>query len=107
MYRMQKHMIAHNDIEDIDISYFDILEKKDYGIVLRSHATGHYWYLLEQVYNQHRSFQIYHKHNSTDPYHLQRNRPSITACCDYIRSHDSFHLRRLEKKEQHRQKKFI
>ena len=107
MYRMQKHMIAHNDIEDIDISYFDILEKKDYGIVLRSHATGHYWYLLEQVYNQHRSFQIYHKHNKKDPYHLQTNRPSVASCCEYIQSHDSFHLRRLEKKEQHRQKKFI
>lgn len=97
-------MIDYNDIEDIDTSYFDVIEKKDYGIALRSSTTGHYWYLLEQEYNQHRTFQIYHKHNASNPYHLQRNRPSIAACCDYIKSHDSYHLRKIKKKVEHRQK---
>lgn len=100
-------MIDHNDIENIDTSYFDIIEIKDYGIALRSHITGHYWYLLEQEYNECRTFQIQHRHHASDPYHLQKNRPTIEACCDYIKSHDAYHLEKMKKKEQHRQKKFI
>lgn len=100
-------MIDGNDIEKIDKTYFDIVEKKDYGIVLRSRCTGHEWYLLEQVYNGHRSFQIHHRHSSSKPYHLQRNKPSIGGCCDYIKDHDAYHMRKERKKEEQRQKRFL
>lgn len=100
-------MIDGNDIEKIDKTYFDIVEKKDYGIVLRSHCTGHEWYLLEQVYNGCRSFQISHRHSSSKPYHLQRNKPSIVACCDYIKDHDAYHMRKERKKEDQRQKRYL
>ena len=96
-------MIDGIDIGAIDKSYFDIIEKKDYGIVLRSRCTGHYWYLLEQEYNGCRSFQIHHKHHASGPYHLQKNKPSIKACCEYIRSHDEYHLAKIRKKEQKKQ----
>lgn len=97
-------MIEKIDIDGIDTDYFDIIEKKEYGIVLRSQCTGHYWYLLEQEYNQHRTFQIYHRHHASDPYHLQKNRPTIEGCCDYIKNHDVYHLKTLRKKEEHRKK---
>ena len=100
------NMIDGNDIEEIDKNYFDIVEKKEYGIFLRSYCTGHYWYLLEQVYNNCRTFQISHKHHATDAFHLQKNRPTIEACCDYIKSHDAYHLKKMKKKEEHRKKRF-
>lgn len=96
-------MIDGIDIGAIDKSYFDIIEKKVYGVVLRSRCTGHYWYLLEQIYNEHRTFQISHKHHIFDPYHLQKNRPSVDDCCEYIMSHDNYHLAKTRKKEQKKQ----
>ena len=99
-------MIDGNDIEEIDKNYFDIIGKKDYGIVLRSQCTGHYWYLLEQEYNQHRTFQIYHRHHASNPYHLQKNKPTIEDCCEYIKDHDEYHLKKLKKKEERRLKRF-
>ena len=98
-------MIDKTDIDGIDRNYFDIIGEKDYGIVLRSQCTGHYWYLLEQEYNQHRTFQIYHRHHASNPYHLQKNKPTIEDCCEYIKDHDEYHLKKLKKKEEHRQKR--
>lgn len=99
-------MIDKTEIDGIDRKYFDIIGEKDYGIVLRSKCTGHYWYLLEQKYNQRRTFQIYHRHHASDPYHLQKNRPTIEGCCEYIRSHDAYHLQKMKRKEERRQKRF-
>ena len=98
-------MIDKTDIDGIDTEYFDIIGKKEFGIVLQSRNTGHYWYLLEQVYNNCRTFQISHKHHATDAFHLQKNRPTIEDCCEYIKNHDEYHLKKLEKKEERRQKK--
>ena len=99
-------MIDKTDIYGIDRNYFDIIGEKDYGIVLRSQCTGHYWYLLEQEYNGHKSYQIYHRHHASNPYHLQKNRPTVEDCCEYIRSHDAYHLQKMKRKEERRQKKF-
>ena len=99
-------MIDKTDIDGVDIEYFDIIGKKEFGIVLRSRNTGHYWHLLEQVYNDCRTFQISHKHHTTDAFHLQKNRPTIEACCDYIKSHDAYHLKMMKKKEDHRKRRF-
>lgn len=98
-------MITNADISVIDRGYFDIIETRGYFIVLRSKNTGHYWYLLEQEANDHRTFQIKHRHNKTEPYHLQKNKSSIAACCEYIKDHDTFHLERARKKKEHRLKR--
>ena len=98
-------MLERTDLLAIDKDYFDFIEAKDYSLVLRSRNTGHYWYLLEQEYNGSRSFLIHHKHNASKPYHPQKNRPSIEACCEYIMSHDAFHLDRARKKERRRQQR--
>lgn len=95
-------MINQEDIIEIDREYFDIIGEKDFVLVLRSRSTGHYWSLLEQVYNGHRTFRISHKHKASDPYHFQRNKPSVAACCEYIRDHDEYHLERIRKKEERR-----
>ena len=95
-------MIGQADIIEIDRSYFEIVEKRDFVLVLRSLSTGHYWCLLEQIYNGCRTFQILHKHKEAEPYHPQKNRPSVLACCDYIKSHDAFHLERERKKKDRR-----
>ena len=95
-------MIDNTDIESIDKEHFEIIEKKNYTLVLRSKDTGHYWCLLEQVYNGHRFFRISHKHNASDPIHLQKSRPTVEEGCEYIRSHDAYHLDRIKKKEEHR-----
>ena len=102
-------MIGKTDIESIDTNYFEIIELKDFGIALRSRCTGHFWYLLEQEYNGYRSFKIHHRHSASGPYHIQRNKPSIIACCDYIKSHDAYHLRKMQKKaekKEDRKKRF-
>lgn len=98
-------MIDNNDIASIDTEYFDIKEKRTYSLVLQSRNTGHYWYLLERVYNDHRSFLIYHKHVIAKAYHPQKSRPSISACCEYIKEHDSFHLERVKKKNERRERR--
>lgn len=100
-------MIVQADIDDIDREYFEILAWNLYCITIRSYSTGHYWHLLEQIANGHQTFRISHKHNKKDPYHLQTNRPSVASCCEYIRSHDAYHLERTRRKEErqmHRQK---
>ena len=95
-------MIVQADIDDIDREYFELVGKKDYTIVLRSKSTGHYWCLLEQVYNGHRFFLISHKHHLADPYHRQKNRPTVEACCEYIRSHDFYQMEKDRRKEKNR-----
>lgn len=98
-------MIDKTDIASIDTNYFEIIGIKDFGVALRSRCTGHFWYLLEQEYNGYRTFKIHHKHSASDPYHVQRNKPSISVCCDYIRDHDAYQLRKMQKKED-RKKRF-
>ena len=95
-------MITYADISIIDGGYFDIIEAREYFIVLRSKTTGHYWYLLEQEANGHRTFQIKHRHNKTAPYHPQKNKANIAACCEYIKEHDAFHLERVKRQKQKR-----
>lgn len=95
-------MIVQADIDYIDREYFELVGKKDYTIVLRSKSTGHYWCLLEQVCNGHRTFQICHKHKEAEPYHPQKNRPSIVSCCEYIRSHDAFYQEKEKRKKERR-----
>lgn len=95
-------MINQEDIIEIDREYFEIIGKKDFVLVLRSRNTGHYWSLLEQVYNGHRTFQICHKHKEAEPYHPQKNRPSIVSCCEYIRSHDAFYQEKEKRKKERR-----
>ena len=103
--RIEDIMIGQADIIEIDRSYFEIVEKRDFVLVLRSLSTGHYWCLLEQIYNGCRTFQILHKHKEAEPYHPQKNRPSVLACCDYIKSHDAYQLRKEREKEESRQRR--
>lgn len=95
-------MIEKSDVLEVDRDYFEVMEIKDYVLVLRSKSTGHYWYLLEQVYNGHRTFRISHKHKESKPYHFQRNKPSILECCGYIRGHDAYQLAKEHEKEKRR-----
>lgn len=99
-------MIGKTEIDGIDKQYFDIVEIKEFGIVLRSRCTGHFWYLMEQMCNNHKTFQIRHKHNISDSYHPQKNRPSIDDCCVYIMSHDAYHIRKMKRKEERSKKRF-
>lgn len=95
-------MIERDDIIKIDRSYFEIVEIKDFVIVIRSRNTGHYWCLQEQMPNNSRSFLISHKHHQSNPYHRQKNRPTVEACCEYIRSHDFYQMEKDRRKEKNR-----
>ena len=96
--RIEATMIEQPDIEIVDKEYFEIVEVKDFILVLRSKSTGHYWCLLEQMCNGHRTFRISHRHKKTSPYHFQRNKPSVAACCEYIKSHDAYQLEKERRK---------
>jgi hypothetical protein len=100
-------MITKTDLKSIDLGYFEILEATPFYIVLYSRNTGQ-WHLLEQEPNHHRSFYIFHKHHSYDAYHPQTCRRSVVACFQYIKGHDSFHMKREEtrkrKIEEHEEK---
>ena len=98
-------MIDSIDISAVDVGYFETIEIKEYTIVIRSLSTGHYWCLLEQIYNGCRTFQILHKHKEAEPYHPQKNRPSVLACCAYIQSHDAYYLERERKKKERRMRR--
>ena len=98
-------MVKQTEIESIDREYFDIIEARDYVLVLRSRNTGHFWCLLEQEYNGHRFFQISHRHHAENPYHIQKSRPTIADCCEYIQSHDAYHLKKERRKEESRQRR--
>lgn len=95
-------MIENTDVGTVDTDYFDIISARDYTIVLRSKCTGHYWHLLEQQANGHRTFSICHRHNPVDSYHPQTNRPSIAECCRYIIDHDAYHIERVRKQKERR-----
>lgn len=98
-------MIEQSDIEIVDKEYFEIMESKDYVLVLRSRNTGHFWCLLEQEYNGCRFFQIRHRHHAENPYHIQKSRATIADCCEYIQSHDAYHLKKERRKEERRQRR--
>lgn len=100
-------MIDQTDIDSINKKYFEIIEKKDYTVVIRSRNTGHYWCLVEQEYNSHRFFQISHRHHSSGPFHLQKSRSSIEQCCEYIQSHDLYHMERERKKNERRMRRRV
>lgn len=78
-------MIDPSDFEAIDKNYFEIIGNNDYCITIRSRNTLHEWHLMERIANGHRTFVISHRHGPSAPYHLQQNRPTVEACCDYIR----------------------
>lgn len=98
-------MIEIEEIQEIDEQYFLILARNPYCILLRSRSTGHYWHLLERLSNGHRTFVISHRHHVSDPFHIQKNRPSIKSCCEYIQGHDTYHLERERKKIERRMRR--
>lgn len=94
-------MITHEDCAAIDNKYFQVIEIREYSITLRSRNTGHCWHLLERIANGCTTYVISHRHGSSGPFHLQRSRPTVEACCDYIMDHDRYHLEKtLRQKEQ-------
>lgn len=99
-------MIDELDIKKIDIHYFEIITITLYYVVIISKNTGHYWHLLEQIANGHRTFMIRHKHHKSDPYHVQTNRSTIASCCEYIRSHDDYHIEKVRKRKERLTQRF-
>ena len=97
-------MLTADDLSAINPDYFQIIDSNRARIVIMSRNTGHYWCLLERLSNGCRSFQIQHRHGNSGPYHVQRNRPSIEDCCDYIIDHDFFHLERERAKREKRER---
>lgn len=92
-------MITSADLSFIDLSYFNIKELTPFYIVLYSKTTGHYWHILEQDLLGGQSFYVSHKHHANDSYHPQTCRRSILACCQYIKSHDEYHLKRKSRRK--------
>ncbi len=101
-------MITSADISSIDTSYFEIVDVKDFTLIIRSRNTGHFWALLERMANGHRTFLISHKHHETDPYHFQKIRGSadgrINAAIEYIMHHDKDYISRLREKKLKRER---
>ncbi len=97
-------MIELKELLAIDTDWVEIICLREYSVVLHSRVTGHDWYLLEQEANGHRTFQISHRHEPSKPFHPQKNRPSIESCCEYIKDHDTFHLKRIKHKEEMRKR---
>ena len=91
-------MLTADVLSVIDSNYFQIVDANEARIVIMSRNTGHYWCLLEQMCNGHRTFRISHRHKKTSPYHFQRNKPSVAACCEYIKSHDAYQLEKERRK---------
>lgn len=100
-------MINELDIQEIDERYFWIVTIEAYYVVIVSKNTGHYWQLLEQIANEHRTFMIRHKHNKPDPYHVQTNRSTLADCCKYIQSHDNYHMEKVRKRKERRIQRLI
>lgn len=95
-------MIEPSDLAAIDRQYFEVIGNNDYGITLRSLNTLHEWHLLERIANDNRTFVISHRHRPSAPYHLQKTRPTVAACCDYIMDHDRYHLEKVRKQKEQR-----
>ena len=98
-------MVTIEDRAIIDQTYFEIIGTNDFCITLRSRNTGHEWHLLERIANGNRIFVISHRHGPSEPFHLQRSRPTVGACCDYIMDHDRYHLEKVRKQKEQRLKR--
>ena len=98
-------MIDLADLASIDRQYFEVIRSNDYSITLRSLNTLHEWHLLEREANGNRTFVISHRHGPSGPYHLQRSRPTVGACCDYIMDHDRYHLEKVRRQKEQRLKR--
>ena len=95
-------MIEPTDLAAIDKHYFEVIGNNNYCITIRSMNTLHEWHLMERVANGHRTFVISHRHGISNSYHVQRSRPTVGACCDYIMDHDRYHLEKVRKQKEQR-----
>lgn len=95
-------MIDPSDLAAIDRQYFEVIGNNDYCITLRSLNTMHEWHLLERIANDNRTFVISHRHGPSAPFHLQRSKPTVEACLDYIKNHDAYHLEKVRKQKEQR-----
>ena len=98
-------MIGPSDLAAVDRQYFEVIGSNEYCITLRSLNTLHEWHLLERIANGNRTFVIRHRHGPSGPYHLQRSRPTVEACCDYIMDHDRYHLEKVRRQKEQRLKR--
>lgn len=95
-------MIGTSDLAAIDRQYFEVIGSNEYCITLRSLNTLHEWHLMERVANGCTAYVISHRHGPSGPYHLQRSKPTVGACCDYIMDHDRYHLEKVRKQKEQR-----
>lgn len=85
-------MFTTKELENIDRTYFHIINTGCYSVTLQSKNTKHYWHILHQQYPSFASCKIQHRHNQSVRFHDQGNAPTLEQALEYIRSHDHYHL---------------
>ena len=85
-------MFQSKEINDIDLTYFNVIQATCYCITLQSKNTKHYWHILHQEYWDFKSCKIYHNHHANSCYHEHGHAPTLQKAITQIKSHDTFQL---------------
>ena len=89
---MGQAMFAMKELQQIDRTYFNIINAGCYSVTLQSKNTKHYWHILHQQYRTFATCKIQHKHKESDAFHEQCSAPTLKDALDRIKEHDSYHL---------------
>ena len=85
-------MFSQQQIDAIDMEYFEILAADPHNIVVKSRNTQHSWYLFGCDSPNRPKVWIFHRHHDEDLFHRQTRTQTLPQAIRIIQRHDEFQL---------------
>lgn len=92
-------MLKKRDYKLFDDSYFTIVRKEINFVELKSNATGHFWSVFSNQFDEVNRITVYHKKRAQETkYHEYSKCDSVVEAISHIKEFDKQFLERQEKK---------
>ena len=76
------------EIEKLNMSYFNIILMENYDVTIQSKNMGHIWYIYNPEYPGKGECIIFHKHKASYPYHQYGRNRNPWQALKSIKRHD-------------------
>lgn len=84
-------MKLNADVSIVDDPYFEIIQKTDYSVEVRSVNSGDFWRITRSNYGY---FYLWHRHPWSKDYHYQTCLGTFSDCILELALHDEYMLRK-------------
>lgn len=85
-------MFSREDLECLDLEYFEIIYMDDRDVTIMSRNTRHMWYIHNPKYPLMGSCIIFHKHKVSHPYHQHGRSNTLRQAVRSIKKHDKWQM---------------